>query len=458
MDLIELLKKHEGKSLEFKRDMSSTDGVMKTIVAFANTSGGVLLIGVEDKTRRVCGVRNALLVEEQLANLISDSIVPKLLPEIELLPWRSRHVVAVQIFPSPVRPHHLRSLGPKAGVFVRVGSTNRVADQSLIEEFRRYVREESFDESPMPSLKPADIDFEAAVSAFANTRRIRLKDMRTLHLTTRYHGQDVPTVGGILLFGKNREAHFPDAWIQAGLFEGRNRDRLKDTTEIRSIPSQAVEEAVEFIRRNIQREITIGEVRRTEKWRYPREAIREAVINAVAHADYSQQGAPIRISIFSDRLEIENPGLLPFGLTVEDIQAGVSKLRNRVIGRVFKELDLIEQWGSGIHRMITACREAGIDDPQFEEIGTHFRVTLRQSAGGRPVMDKTAQSILALIGKNPGLSTNEIATRIKRSPRATRTQLHKLVDYGYIVEVGSSRHDPRRAYYLAEKHRGSSKH
>lgn len=451
MDLIELLKKHEGKTLEFKRDPSSPDNAMRAIVAFANTSGGVLLVGVEDKTRRVCGVKDPLLVEEQLANLISDNIVPRLLPEIEILRWRNTQVVAVQIFPSPVRPHYLKSLGPKEGVFVRVGSTNRSADQSMIDEFRRYVRDESFDEMPIPDLKSKDIDFQAASDAFIGVRKLRPKDLQTLRLATHYHGREVPTVGGLLLFGKDRERHFPDAWIQVGLFEGKDRNKILDTTEIHSYPSKAVEEAITFVKRNIQREAVIGEVRRKDKWAYPMEAIREAVINAVAHADYSQRGSPIRVSIFSDRLEIENPGLLPFGLTVEDIQKGASKLRNRVIGRVFKELELIEQWGSGIHKIITACREAGMEDPFFEEIGARFRVTLRRVNGKSPILDDMGRLIIELIKKDQGLSTNDIAARIKRSPRATRTQLQKLVDYGYMVEIGSSRHDPHRAYYPAER-------
>ena len=87
-------------------------------------------------------------------------------------------------------------------------------------------------------------------------------------------------------------------------------------------------------------------------------------MNAIVHADYAQQGAPIRIALFDDRIEIENPGLLPFGLTIEDIMQGVSKLRNRVIGRVFHELHLIEQWGSGIQRMTAACQEAGLEGSQ----------------------------------------------------------------------------------------------
>ena len=88
VDLIEILKRPEGKTLEFKRDLSSPDGPLKTIVAFANTAGGTLLIGVEDKSRHVRGVPEPLDLEERLANLVSDRISPRLVPEIEILPWR----------------------------------------------------------------------------------------------------------------------------------------------------------------------------------------------------------------------------------------------------------------------------------------------------------------------------------------------------------------------------------
>ena len=138
MDLLDLLKRPEGKTLEFKRDLSAPEGALKTIVAFANTAGGILLIGVEDRSRNVRGVADPLDEEERLANLISDRISPRLVPEIEILPWRQTQILALQVHPSPSRPHHLIREGPAAGVYVRVGSTNRRADAELIEELRRY--------------------------------------------------------------------------------------------------------------------------------------------------------------------------------------------------------------------------------------------------------------------------------------------------------------------------------
>ena len=213
----------------------------------------------------------------------------------------------------------------------------------------------SFDEQAIPDLNSEAIDFRAASELFAPYRQLTAQALSTLRITTEHQGHQVPTIGGLLLFGKDRFARFPDAWIQAGRFAGTNRARLIDSTEIRSFLPRAADEAIAFAQKHLTRESIIEGLRREDRWSVPMVAIREALMNAIVHADYAQQGAPIRIAVFDDRIEIENPGLLPFGLTIEDIRQGVSKLRNRVIGRVFHELHLIEQWGSGIQRMTAAC-------------------------------------------------------------------------------------------------------
>jgi ATP-dependent DNA helicase RecG len=450
MDLVEILRRQEGKTLEFKRDMSSPEGILRTAVAFANTSGGRIVIGVEDKTKRVAGIANILAEEERLANLMADSIAPKLIPSLEIIPWRKIQLLAVELYPSSSRPHHLIRLGPEAGVFVRVGSTNRRADPVLIEELKRYGQVGSFDEQPVPDLHSEGVDFRVASEYFRHVRKLRHSDLRTLKLTASYQGRTVPTIGGILLFGINRFDRFPDAWIQAGRFAGTDRRRILDSAEIRSPLPSAAEEALAFLRKHSSREAVIGPVKRTEVWTLPPVALREAVINAIVHADYAQRGAPIRVALFDDRLEIENPGLLPIGITIEDIQQGVSKLRNRVIGRVFQELGLVEQWGSGIQRMAAACRDNGLERPHFEEIGTHFRVTLSTLKKPMPRRDPREERILAALAKSgaAGLSTSEIAARLRVSPRAARTRLADLVERGWIAEIGSGPKDPRRRYYL----------
>ena len=449
MNLLDVLKRPEGKTLEFKRDLSSPDGVLRAIVAFANTAGGILLIGVEDVTRHVRGVREPLDVEERLTSLISDSIFPRLVPELEILPWRRTHVLALQVYPSATRPHYIKNAGLERGVYVRVGSTNRRADRELTEELRRFARGEAYDEQAMPDLDSEVLDFRAASESFAPVRKLKRSDLETLRLVVKHQGRTVPTVGGMVLFGKERERYFPDAWIQAGRFRGTDKTHITDSAAIRGYPAQAVEEAIAFVLKHALHGAEIGAVRRKEHWNLPPAAVREAVINAVVHADYAQRGAPIRVSIFDDRLEVENPGLLPFGLTVDDLRQGISKLRNRVMGRVFHELGLIEQWGSGIQRMTAACLDAGLAAPMLEEIGTRFRVTLHTVRTGSPVVDTTDQAILdALVGGN-GLSTQDIAAVIRRTPRATRTRLIKLVERGQVHEVGTSPQDPKRRYFRA---------
>jgi ATP-dependent DNA helicase RecG len=450
MDLVSLLSRPEGKTLEFKRDLSSPEGALKTIVAFANTSGGALLIGIEDCARGVKGIPDVLKEEERLANLIADNISPKIVPSIEVIAWRKTHVLGVEIYPSSNRPHHLNRFGPEEGVFVRVGSTNRRADLVLIEEMRRFSQVSSLDEQPMPELNSEAIDFRAASEFFRPVRRLTRHELETLKLVTTYQGRIVPTIGGVLLFGADRLRHFPDAWIQAGRFAGNDRRRIMDTTEVRSYLPGAAEEVIAFLQKHMTREAVIGSVKRTDVWTYPVVAVREAIMNAIVHADYAQRGAPIRVALFDDRLEIENPGLLPFGLTIDDIQRGISKLRNRAIGRVFQELGLIEQWGSGIQRMTASCRDRGLDVPHFEEIGTHFRVTLSAVVRRVPAKDTRDELILTALAENPeaGLSTSQIAERIELSPRATRTRLASLVERGLIVEIGSGPKDPHRRYHL----------
>ncbi|MDH3413869.1 MAG: helix-turn-helix domain-containing protein [Gammaproteobacteria bacterium] len=447
MDLIETLRSPEGKTLEFKQDLSSPAGFKRTVVAFANTAGGTILIGVEDKSGYVRGVADPLALEERVASVISDSISPRVLPDIELLSYRDTQVLAVQIYPSASRPHYLAASGLEAGTYVRVGSTNRPADAELIAEMQRFSRGEAYDEQPMPDLNSEAVDFRVASESFAEVRKLRRRDLETLRLVTNHQGHKVPTVGGMLLFGQERRAYFPDAWIQAGRFEGKDKAKIFDHADLKMPLVPAIDQAVAFVEKHALRGADISRLRREERWNLPPAAVREAIVNAVAHADYAQRGAPIRLAIFDDRLEIENPGLLPFGLTVDDLPHGVSKLRNRVIGRILHELGLVEQWGSGAQRMIAACKDSGLAPPVWEEVGTRLRVTLYMEKIGPATIDPIDQAILDVLGSAEGCGTSEVAEKIERSPRATRTRLAKLVSRGLVREIGTGPKDPKRRYY-----------
>ena len=360
---------------------------------------------------------------------------------------------------------------PETGTYVRIGSTNRQADSDLVAEMQRFVRGEAFDEQPMPEVDSEAIAFRAVSESFSEFRNLTEGDLDVLGLCTTYQGRRVASVGGMLLYGQDRLGHFPDAWIQAGRFAGRDKKEIVDRQDLTMPLPEAIPAAVSFIERHMASGVDIGSVRAEPRWTLPPVAVREALINAVAHADYSQRGAPLRVSVFDDRLEVENPGLLPFGLTLDDLPRGVSKLRNRVIGRVLSELRLVEQWGSGIQRMLAAFRDNGLHPPVWEEIGTRLRVTMRTapvishgSQGGPQgrvpgtvnlgrdaSLTSTEQTILDLLDSSDGMGTSQIAEAIGFSSRTTRTRLGQLVERGLVVEIGRGKNDPKRKYHKARR-------
>lgn len=451
MDVEKLLKSSESKTLEFKRNLSSPTGVLHTIIAFANTAGGTVILGVEDKSKKICGVENPLELEEKLANLIADCISPQIIPEVEVVLWRKTYLLVIEIFPSSVKPHYLKRLGIDKGTYIRVGSTNRLAGATMLSELQRVRIDDSFDKQAMTELNFEEIDFRAASELFEPIKKLNKQDLLSMNMITKYQNKQVPTVGGEILFGKNRLQHFPDAWIQVGRFKGVTKTKIIDTQDIVSYPILAIDSMIAFVQKHAMQAVEINGVRNTKAWNVPMIAIREAVINAVAHTDYSQQGSPIRVSIFDDRIEVENPGLLMFGLTVDDIKRGLSKLRNRVLGQVFYRLGLIERWGSGIRRIIDSCIEAGFQEPQFEELGTHFRVTIFTEVVNNPLLDNVDQKIITVLKESNGLTTKEVADKIKKSHRTARTRLLGLIEKGFVAELAKNINDPGRKYFYNEQ-------
>ena len=372
----DLIKMPEGKTLEFKRDISSPKNILKTLVAFSNTAGGHLIIGIEDKSKEVLGISNPLDEEERLCSLIADNIAPRLVPDVEVISVGDKTLLAVEVYPSGRRPHFLKKEGPDEGVYVRLGSTNRKADAELIEELQRSVSGISYDEMPMPELSQDDLDLDGARENFSGIRELNEKELITLKLLVQDQGRLVPTNGAMLLFGKNREFYFHDAWVQCGRFMGEDKAYIFDHIDLHENLPDLVESVMLFLKKHAFRGADFSEIRRKDVWSIPLTILREAVINAIVHADYSQKGAPIRVSFFDDRIEIENPGILLPGMTVEDVKQGVSKIRNRVIARVFRELDLIEQWGSGFRRMIKEAEELGLPEPEIIEVGMRVRYVI----------------------------------------------------------------------------------
>lgn len=432
MEIEKLLKLPESKILEFKRDLSSLPSVLKTIVAFANTAGGILIIGCAE--RKAIGLENVFKEEERLASAIADSIHPPLLPELEIATVQGKDLLIVKIAHWK-GPFYVKKEGIPSGVYIRLGSTSRPAGPEMISQLQRSVVSLSFDQGALPDLTMESLNLEKAEQTFKKIgKSITKNKLQSLGILVSHGGNLVPSIGGMILFGKLSELHqyLPDVRVRCARFLGNNKANILDQFEVEGTILDAIDEVPKFISRNTRLAAEFKEIRRRDIPEYPTLAIREVLINALVHTDYSVQGSHIQIAIYDDRLEIQNPGMLPFGYTLDDFKAGVSRIRNRVIAKVFHELNFMEEWGSGFKRCREDCKRGGYAVPQWQELGAFVRVTFfphsqTKDEPRRVTLDpaERQKAILSLFTPELSLSFREIFNLLSGSI-SERTLRHDL--------------------------------
>ncbi len=448
--LEELLARPESKTVEFKENTLSIQKIVQTIIAFANTAGGTLIVGIKGTTKEVVGVENILQDEERVANAVADSISPSLLPSLQLHSWRKRDVLIVTV-PHSFGPFYLKAKGENDGVYVRLGSTNRVADASLISEIKRLKEHTSFDQLPEMHATFDDLNFELARELFSALNKPFTKSTaKSLEMLVEYQESQYPTKGALLLFGKDRNRLFPDPLIRLARFKGTSKIEIIDQAEIKSPLPLAIDEMLAFIQRNTFLGAVIHAAQRENIPQYPPAAVRETVINAILHTDYSTKRSPIQVAIFDDRIEITNPGPLPFGLSLETALSGVSQLRNKVLARVFRELQLIEQWGSGLNRIRDLCQQQNINAPKFEELDHFFRVTLYPRTAKIVLSQSWHIPIVEYIQQHGKISAMEAEKLWKLTRRTATNRLKKMCQEGLLVELSTGPFDPYKTFILTE--------
>lgn len=235
--LEEYLSQNESRTLEFKENAKSLSGIVKTVIAFANTSGGILLIGVKNKTKEIVGISDPLQEEERIANALSDNIAPLLIPDIEIHTWRDRELIVIRV-PHVAGPFYLKPEGAQHGVYIRFGSTNRIADDEMLTSLKLFSENRSWDELPSPK---GTLDEKAIGEAFAIVKKYPTKrHLEALGIFTEHLGKSIMTQGGVLLFGLNRLPLYPDALIRCARFMGITKEKIIDSLEIVSSLPQSV--------------------------------------------------------------------------------------------------------------------------------------------------------------------------------------------------------------------------
>ena len=417
----------EGKTLEFKRDLSSPTGPLRTIVAFANSAGGRLVIGVDDDGG-VAGVTDPLAEAERVASLIDDRISPQLVPAIDLVTLDGRTVLVVDVPLSTRRPHCMTRQGPEAGVYVRLGPTTRRADPALVAELERNARGIAFEDLPEPRATLDDIDL--AVLSELRGRPTDAHDLLALGLAVAQGGEIVPTYAGILAACPDPTRFLPSAWVQCGRLRGPSGTDIFDQIEIHGPMPLAVDRAVDFLLKHAYKTAVFGRVRRRDVYSIPVEPVREVIVNALVHAGYAERGTPIRIGFYDDRIQVDSPGLLLPGMTTDTMRR-VSRLRNPALARVFREAGIMEQWGTGVQRVFEQVAEAGLPEPLIEEIQDRVRVTIYVPSHDPARPPKTAGA-----GGETGAATNT-SVRVSKSGEQVSKSDHQVESPSHQVESPS---------------------
>ena len=455
-----IIKMQESKTLEFKRDLSSHEKIVRTIIAFANAAGGKIIIGIDDD-RKIVGVDDPLDMEERLTNIIFDCIAPKILPSIEIVPIEDKQLLLVEVFPCGNMPYYHRKLGRENGVFVRLGSSTRTADQDLVNELSRLSNGIAFDGLPCFNATIDDLDIDYIRKLFPDRDNRDEQMLKTLRIVNYEQNKIVPTNGGIILFAKERTRFFDDLFVQCARFRGKTKGEFIDHIEIYEKPFEAIKQIEIFLKKHALRGFALDGMKRVDKWNIPFEALREIIVNAIVHADYSVKGVPMRIAIYDDRIEIENPGYFLPGLTFEEILSGTSKVRNPMIMRIFKELELVEQWGSGIPRIFEEITEFGLSMPKMEEVAGRVRATVEvhivginakkhttssennietpMKSGMKSGMKSTANQVFDLICNDNSMSISDISAVLNITRSTIQKHIETLKTKGVIERIGAGK-------------------
>jgi ATP-dependent DNA helicase RecG len=421
--------------------------IIETVGSFANTRGGTVLIGITN-AGDVHGVVVGKDTLEALTNTIHQQTDPKVFPSLRTAEVEGKTVLVLRVEESPIKPVLVQGRGWK-----RVGRSNHVLSSSELTRLFLESGQVSWDAGPVPDATlTTDLDvavLQRFLSQASQERHMALDPAtpapQTLEkLGLRVHGQ--LSRAAVLLFGTYPQRFVASSEVRCARFKGTEPLHFLDMKVIEGNIIDQVPAAMDFIQRHISMaaEVVPDHLARQERWEYPLDALREALVNAVCHRDYRDSGN-VQVRIFDDRLEVWSPGLLPEGVTVADLsRVHNSHPRNHRIARVFFLLRYIEQWGTGTLRMRELCQDAGLPLPEFTEISNAFLVTFRKS--------KLTRAYLAGLGlrarqlaavdylKAHGRITNrEYATLTGVSARTATTDLQYLVAQGLLTPVGKGR-------------------
>ncbi len=414
-----ILEEGEGQEIEFKESLANLD---KELVAFANSCGGRIFVGITD-SREIKGARISNRLKSQVQDAASNCD-----PQVDIELESFRDILIINVKEGDDKPYKCGS-----GFYTRAGPNAQKLSRNEIIEFFKSEEKIRFDD-----LRNPQFDYNEHFDSKKLDRFLRLAGISKvmddqsilLNLGAAERLEDGETVvnnTGILFFSKNLDYIYPHAAVTCALFQGMDKFTVLDRRDFNEDLISNIDGAMNFLKRYIavRYEMT-GEPRRKEIPEIPYDALREAIINAVAHRDYFERGANIMVEVYDDRIEICNPGGLPKGLSPEEF-GKKSVLRNPKIAGMLHRADYIEKMGTGIRKMQRLMSEAGLPPLDFS-FTSFFTVTFRKPIAARAeVID---EGLGERFTKNFGIKFGVKGEKLIRMVKILETLLN-----GSIIDV-----------------------
>ena len=368
-ELLEIITNGESSKIEFKEEGVHPNSLAEEIIAFANFEGGTILIGVDDTgTLKGCAKKD---LEEFIINVCRNNVRPPLIPVIEKVMVDEKRIFTVTV------PRGDTAYSTNRGLYyIRVGSTKQTPTQQELLRLFQKRNMIQLDETPVIKTSLRSIDVAKVNTFLAKLSQSPLNEdsdtsliheLINLSILVAVDNTLHPSLGGVLAFGKNPQKYFPSYSIQCGAYNGEDlaADTIREKDLVGTL-DELIEDAIAFVKLTMpQNPILERDIQRKDNYLYPVEALREAIVNAVCHRDYTISGAAIRLLLFNDRLEIRSPGGLPNTLTEENMLYR-QFTRNQMIASFLTGYGYMEQRGKGMLRMIKGCNENGIECRFFQ--------------------------------------------------------------------------------------------
>ncbi|MCC8061241.1 MAG: putative DNA binding domain-containing protein [Clostridiales bacterium] len=432
----------ENKTTELKREY--VDDIKNTIIAFANCDGGTLYIGVNDDGT-ICGIPDIDDTMLRVTNVIRDAVRPDITMFVECRNevMDEKSVVCVTVGRGTARPYYLRGkeIRPE-GVYVRQGASTVPATDTAI---LNMIKESSDSYETARSLVQ-HLTFHKMTEFFKKRETAFGKNqMRTLHLI----GEDGMYTNLAFLLSEQC-THM----IKMAVFEGSRKSVFRDRQELSGSLLGQMEDAFDYIDRYNRTRAEFSGLDRLDRRDYPVEAIREALLNAIVHRDYSFSGSTL-ISIFEDRIEFITIGGLVKGITLDDVKLGVSVLRNEYLANIFYRLRLIEAYGTGILK-INECYDECSVKPVMEATNNAFKITL-PNINFHAEEDRTANTmradifvgeagkeermkrVLELCRRKGSIVRSDVESALDVSQSTAILLLRKMTEDGILIKKGKAR-------------------